>query len=259
MANISNISINYPLPKQSANIWNSQKGGCMWSLEYRLVQRIGLKLDWWFNCAKTHLVGSHLVKADVGVPCSWVNAVLAKVLTHIFWCRLWQQSIDTFPETQGSRDHDYYTPWYQTQIPFILALVLLVMLPQDETLEGSCRLLAHKTLLLPHKHAAYCIQVEKCFTTVTYPAVRSKITVQEENKQHSKWQPVGIWAVYCSVWRSNHCQPHHKCSAAVYHSGSFCYGITPYYSYYFYSMQCFWYSASLDVFVYILCAFYIQA
>lgn len=99
-ANISNISINYPLPKQSANLMDVADNFKM--AKYRLVQHIGLKLDWWYNCAKTHLVGSHLVKADVGVPCSWVNAVLAKVLTHILWCRLWQQSIDTFPETQES-------------------------------------------------------------------------------------------------------------------------------------------------------------
>lgn len=143
------------------------------------------------------------MKADVGVPCSRVHAVLAKVLAHILWCRLRQQSIDTFPETQRSR------ACFQTQIPFILAFIPLVM-SQDETLETSCKLLARKTLLLPRKHAAYCIQVEKCFITVNYPAVCSKITEQEENEHHTKWRPAGTWAVYCSVWRHNHCQPHHK-------------------------------------------------
>lgn len=143
------------------------------------------------------------MKADVGVPCTRVHAVLAEVLAHILWCRLRQQSIDTFPETQRSR------ACFQTQIPFILAFIPLVM-SQDETLETSCKLLTRKTLLLPRKHAAYCIQVEKYFTTVNYPAVCSKITVQEENEHHSKWRPAGTWAVYCSVWKHNHCQPHHK-------------------------------------------------
>lgn len=153
----------------------------MWSLDdgnHLKMAKIGLKVDWWVNCAKTHLVGSHLVKADVGVPCSWVNAVVAKVLTHILWCRLWQQSIDTFPETQGEQ----WSWLLHTMISDPNSLNLGISPISDDVSRWDPRdiMQARKTLLLPHKHAAFCIQVEKCFTTVTYPAVCSKITVQGE-------------------------------------------------------------------------------
>lgn len=39
---------------------------------------------------QTHLAGFEEVKANVGVTCGRIHAVLAEVLTDVFWCGLGQ-------------------------------------------------------------------------------------------------------------------------------------------------------------------------
>lgn len=38
----------------------------------------------------SHLAGLEEVKANVGVACGRIDAVVTEVLTDVFWCGLWQ-------------------------------------------------------------------------------------------------------------------------------------------------------------------------
>lgn len=50
----------------------------------------------------THLAGFQEVKANIGVPGYWIQAVLTEVLVDIFWCRLGQETVYTLPNGKRS-------------------------------------------------------------------------------------------------------------------------------------------------------------
>lgn len=52
----------------------------------------------------THLAGFQEVKANVGVTGHGVYAVLAEVLVDVFWCRLGQEAVYTFPKRKTSKE-----------------------------------------------------------------------------------------------------------------------------------------------------------
>lgn len=54
-----------------------------------------------------HLTGPEEVKADVWVACGGIHAVLAKVLTDVFWCCLRQESVYALPKTQNDRFKEF--------------------------------------------------------------------------------------------------------------------------------------------------------
>lgn len=57
----------------------------------------------WFVTTHAHLTRPEEVKADVWVTCGGIHAVMAKVLTDVFWCRLRQKSIYALPRTHSDR------------------------------------------------------------------------------------------------------------------------------------------------------------
>lgn len=56
----------------------------------------------WFVSAHTHLAGFEEVKADVGVTCCWIHAVMAEVLTDVFWCGLRKKAVYALPKKNKS-------------------------------------------------------------------------------------------------------------------------------------------------------------
>ena len=49
---------------------------------------------------RSHLAGFEEVKANVGVTCGRIQAVLTEVLTDILWCGLGQKAVYTLPEAK---------------------------------------------------------------------------------------------------------------------------------------------------------------
>lgn len=48
----------------------------------------------------TNLAWLEEVKANVGVTCGWIHAVMTEVLTDVFWRGLGQDTVYTFPKAK---------------------------------------------------------------------------------------------------------------------------------------------------------------